>query len=301
MRRVVEASEVAHLWANQIQEDARTPTGNMFFRGNTIYSYGRHFPIAKFIEHEGKNAILFTLDTYSNTTAKHIGHVRGACSHKFKVYCQSINFSHSQNFDSWNTEASYVTEAFKKAKKPEIYIRKLQNIANYVHKYAEFFGINVPEELIKQLSIRTQGESKEYYIELEKRVAEQRKLAVEKSIKDAKQEIKKWRSFDINRCYKQLSYGETYLRVFKYAGLIDTDTSKPKAASKIMVQTSKGVEIPKDIALRFYNNFKKGLLKVDDKILNYRVDFVSKKMIRIGCHNLTSKELTACYKQLILK
>lgn len=39
-------SQVAHLWANQLQESARN-SGNYYFNGDAIYSYGSHFMIAK--------------------------------------------------------------------------------------------------------------------------------------------------------------------------------------------------------------------------------------------------------------
>lgn len=49
---------------------------NMFIEGNTIYSYGYHFPIATRIMIKDVQYYLFNKDGYSNTTAKHKGHVR---------------------------------------------------------------------------------------------------------------------------------------------------------------------------------------------------------------------------------
>lgn len=48
---------------------------SMFIEGNTIYSYGHHFPIA--IRKEGKVA-WFNSSGYSKTTAIHKGRVRRA-------------------------------------------------------------------------------------------------------------------------------------------------------------------------------------------------------------------------------
>ncbi len=50
----------------------------MFSDGETIYSYGRHFPIARLFEHEGKAYALFTTRDYSVTTSGHKSHVAGA-------------------------------------------------------------------------------------------------------------------------------------------------------------------------------------------------------------------------------
>jgi hypothetical protein len=63
--------DVAHVWAHQLQDSARNKTGNLYFNGSTIYSYGSHFPIAKHVEHKGKKCILFTTRDYSSTTSGH--------------------------------------------------------------------------------------------------------------------------------------------------------------------------------------------------------------------------------------
>jgi hypothetical protein len=43
-------------------------TKHMFIDGDTIYSYGEHFPIARRIAH---NLYYFTMSSYSSTTRKH--------------------------------------------------------------------------------------------------------------------------------------------------------------------------------------------------------------------------------------
>lgn len=53
---------------------------NLFIDGDTIFSYGYHFPIARRTEElfEGKQIVLFTLAGYSISTSKHICYVRSA-------------------------------------------------------------------------------------------------------------------------------------------------------------------------------------------------------------------------------
>ena len=78
MRYVVEPAMVAHLWAHQSQESARN-SGNFYFEGKDIYSYGDHFRCASFeTNQQGEKAYLVTTRTYSTTTAKHMGMVRKA-------------------------------------------------------------------------------------------------------------------------------------------------------------------------------------------------------------------------------
>lgn len=71
---------VAHAWAHQT---GRTRRGfNMFYEGETIYSYGRHFPIARLVTAaNGERVVLFTSRSYSVSTAKHKTIVWRAVSH----------------------------------------------------------------------------------------------------------------------------------------------------------------------------------------------------------------------------
>jgi len=61
MKHVVNESQVAHLWANRVQSDARNQYDTFYFKGNTIFSYGSHFPIATLI---GKNEVIQRQNIY---------------------------------------------------------------------------------------------------------------------------------------------------------------------------------------------------------------------------------------------
>lgn len=77
MKQVVyDTHEIPHLWAHQTQSEARNRQGNLYFTGDTIYSYGSHFPIAKHVvSKRGEKAVLFTTGSYGHTTAGHINSV----------------------------------------------------------------------------------------------------------------------------------------------------------------------------------------------------------------------------------
>lgn len=78
-KHVFKTGEVSHLWAHRTQEDARNGQDNLYFTGDTIYSYGGHFPIARHaVNGAGERAILFTTATYSVTTSGHCSAVRSA-------------------------------------------------------------------------------------------------------------------------------------------------------------------------------------------------------------------------------
>jgi len=69
MKTVFSNSMVAHVWAQQTQKEGQNGTKTFYFENlNTIYSYGSHFPIARFLD---ANTVLFTTKNYSLTTSQH--------------------------------------------------------------------------------------------------------------------------------------------------------------------------------------------------------------------------------------
>ena len=42
-KHVFDTGEIPHLWAHRTQDEARNRQGNLYFTGDTIYSYGSHF------------------------------------------------------------------------------------------------------------------------------------------------------------------------------------------------------------------------------------------------------------------
>jgi hypothetical protein len=77
MKTVVSNSMVAHLWAHQSQERARSGNGNIWFEGTTLYSY--RTPIANFVttSHDERIALISN-QGYSPTTGGHRRDVENA-------------------------------------------------------------------------------------------------------------------------------------------------------------------------------------------------------------------------------
>ena len=90
-RNVHPADMVAHLWAHKSQDFARNPGHNFYFHGDTIYSYGSHFPVARHVENKRGRAVLFTTRSYSSTTAGHKCMVEGACRHLTVFHVADVN------------------------------------------------------------------------------------------------------------------------------------------------------------------------------------------------------------------
>lgn len=86
MKTVHPSDMVTHLWANRAQAYARNSGNTLYFRGDIIYSYGEHFPIARHIEHKGNRAVLFTIDSHSRTTTGQCYSVARAIPDEFPVF-----------------------------------------------------------------------------------------------------------------------------------------------------------------------------------------------------------------------
>lgn len=267
MKKVNTPQDTAHLFALQQQQEAYTPTRSLYFYGKSIYSYGSHFCIAKFIDNK---TLLFTERTYSNTTAKHISVVSYATSHINKIYCFNPNANHEENFTYWLRQAEQLADKLKRANKPEIYINQLQQIENKATIYANYFNIDIPETLQSVLKVTTKAEILAYMENKAELIASE-KIAKEKAAKKEHQtNLKKWRKFETSRLYQR--DGFDYLR-----------------KNNEQFETSQGVKIPIEIGKRFYNNLAN--VKVNDKFLDFTVNEITKTFICIGCHKITFKEI----------
>jgi hypothetical protein len=269
MKKVNTPENVAHLFANQLQSEARTQTNNFYFHGNMIFSYGSHFCIARFVDNE---TLLFTERSYSNTTAKHINQVWNAISHKKKIFCYNPTGTHADNFNHWFNEAEANINKLKNARKPELYITQLQYIKNKVSIYAEYFGIITPLSLENVLKVTEKAEVLEYLESKAEAIAKETKQKETELKKEHAKNLKKWKAFEIGSLYQR--NGFDYLRK-------DSE----------FFQTSQGVKIPVAVGLRFYNNIVNKTIKVGDKFLDYTINEVNDKLIKIGCHTITLKEI----------
>lgn len=81
-KTVFSTDEVAHIWAQQSQPHGKNPNGSLFFRDSMIFSYGEHFPVARFLP-DGSVAI--TTQKRSVTTTRHTWLVRRAVSDKVQI------------------------------------------------------------------------------------------------------------------------------------------------------------------------------------------------------------------------
>ena len=153
IKHIFPRDELAHVWLRQSQDEGRSAgRGQMYFDGDTIYSYGSHFPIAMiFKAPNGEEVILFTTRTYSNTTARHIAAVKSACnaSHRRTIYCSRpdvcrLPSDHERNLSVFRSEMDESIAKHAKARKPELYTVDILHQATLAREYCEVMCLPVP-------------------------------------------------------------------------------------------------------------------------------------------------------------
>lgn len=146
MKTVVSSDQVAHLWANQSQSEARNSNGSLYFNGDTIYSYGSHFPIARHVSNKrGEYAVLFTTRDYSSTTAQHKSAVRHALIGQLVFYVE-----HPTNEGAQSVKANLadykarivarLQEAKRARKNATAILANVRDLSGDANAYAAFVG-----------------------------------------------------------------------------------------------------------------------------------------------------------------
>jgi hypothetical protein len=84
-RQVYPTTEIPHKWVHATQEAARNAQGNLYFRGDTIYSYRDSWPLARIYRKADAVLVLTNSGRYSVTTAGQQSAVNQAVRHLERV------------------------------------------------------------------------------------------------------------------------------------------------------------------------------------------------------------------------
>jgi len=126
--------------ANWAQQTGKCQRGfNVWYEGDTIYSYGRHFAMGRIVN----GVALLTTRRYSVSTEKHKGHAWRACYNEGKriyhvpdVTARAI-WAHRENHASFETRA---LESEAKAKRARKYGPSYLAIARELREQAKAYA-----------------------------------------------------------------------------------------------------------------------------------------------------------------
>jgi hypothetical protein len=290
-----DVSTIAHYWANKTQEEAKNPARNFYFYGDSIYSYGSHFCIAKHVETKQGKFTFFTTRSYSNTTAKQISVVSMAARHLDLIYCahpEDVSKGHSyhkRNINAFISEIEAQAHILQNARKPEIYLTEIDRIKARFTKYVDVLGVKLSPAEKTVLETDWKEGYRDYLTNKQAEIDKAEKKRQRQRAKELKEIILKFRNFEAHRLY--FNNGADILRY---------------DADKKRIETSQGVEVPEKIAHDFY----KLLVKIKNaggcteetcnaKLMDaYSLNEVTEKHVKIGCHTIEWKEINTLATQL---
>jgi len=297
MKQVFNTSELPHVWASQKQNEGRA--GSFYFSGKTIYSYGSHFPIATI---DGEN-VLFTMRTYSNTTAKHISKARQAASHFNFIWCYDVptnlkyaNTEHENNLNRWKREIKALFDELgnKKIRNTQDRVNGIQSHINTLNAYCQYFKLKVKDSELKALlTIANQPD----FIDKAREAKDKLNAANERKIKQAakafQQYITLWRE------YKEEEIKELPAKVKELCNYYNNQqiafTRLRYNTGENRVETSKGVQIPAEIAKRAFiqlNGCMEGeCSNISVPVLHYTITETTKDYIKAGCHTIPKTDI----------
>lgn len=269
--------EVAHLWANQSRTSGKG--SSYYFEGATIYSYGRHFPIARHYQ----GAVLFTTRTYSITTAKHILYTHSACNHLKVFHVDDVMANPGpRDLDNYagRINAAFLNAA-KSRKRADTMLDWAQRLVDEANEFSAHFKLRrkfkAPSNLEK-LKAKADAIAKK---ERAARKAEAAKLELEQA-----EMIKEWlankRSSlprSVQKCYLRANLfqaiGQEYMRLETSKGAMVPLDDAQKAFRFAMIHRAKGWH-------RNGSQFQVG---------DYHLDAINKTGIVAGCHQITWDEV----------
>ena len=285
-------AEICHDFANSWKENERG--GNIFYEtdhtgARTLYSYGRHFAVAKI---DGGN-VFFTTRQYSVTTAKHISDARGALWGRELIFCPYPDGGKGVNFDAWEKSLKSTEKGLARARKTDKYTREIAHICAQVRTWCEATGETVPEFVRKYETIAQTATPSPEAIEAarvdrdnERRARIQRE-EWRREAKERREAQERARRLTQAERLEAWERGENVFLSWE-----DTADNVPlrveaRKGYKV-VKTGKGVVVTIAAAREFYRALCAGEIhtgaRVDTGAACYTVGEITPDTVRVGCH-----------------
>lgn len=308
MRKVFSShQEVAHVWASRSQDEGRA--SSMFFYGDTIYSYGRHFPIAKFetiTQPDGspKTVVLFTTRGYSVSTSKHINYTRRAIpSYTPVVYVHNPEDTLQNNLEYLHAQVTELLIAYaqtnhhgRKQKLARIinqHVESARAVCDAVYlAYPEW--TDLPEDMTQAAKQEAEVRAERYRKAAEARAKEQAQRA-----RKAKAYLKDWIN-DLTMKTSGFGAPDLYSQPIR----LRVHPETPEYESEI--ETSHGARVPTAHAvklwpvLRKWKETRQSYAHANHSISlgHYTVQKFDGKELVVGCHHIPWSELRRIAEQL---
>ena len=303
IKRVVNSGQIGHLWFHKVQDSAKNSNGSFYFNGDTVFSYGSHFPIARHVQSRKKSAVLFTTKDYSVTTSGHKSAVRSAITdgttvfHVPHVFADDRYASNDHPSNLGNYVERIADHLAKCARARQSYSKEWEHgqavaLREEAREYAKFFRLKLPK-IAPIPALDSEGLAKIRACEAAKSAE---KAAQEKARKAerAKQEAEladRWREGK----YDGYLYNSPVMLRLRTFGA-DADVQHAVA----MVETSRGAQVPVSHALRGLRFVRSVVQTGKEYIRNghtlhlghYAIDRIEANgTLHAGCHVISYAEI----------
>lgn len=297
--RTVGAKLIAHAWAHGLPRPKGHSGSSVRYNDgdDTIYSYGSHFPMAK--HYGGK--VLLTTQSYSNTTGGHLSAVRSAISHMDVIECYFIprdkndTDTHTKNIGRWIAQMKDMAVYLGKARLKQPWLDKIADLRLHARKYIDLLKVKVKSKEHKlifdtDLSGYAEAAKKEQASLLRKK-----KLLDKKAQELHEQWLPAWREFKEEEFFIMVSNSRHIL--YDVHRKMNNGNAVWLRADETNVYTSKGLELPHDVAKRYYKKYL-AVVKMggcdnncDYKMLDFTVKAMSADVLHVGCHLIPRSEI----------
>lgn len=272
----MKGSELAHNWAYQTKEHGRA--SSMFYEGDSIYSYGHHFKIARIYKPD--NFVLFTSRSYSSATAKHKSRVHSAVSHLTVITVPNVdavdNSAHETNLSYLIKEIEENLQKSVRARtNSEYYANEADELLMKMKYYISLLKVNLnklDKTLVKTVKDYLKREGKLLSPEVKQAIADKLKQAQIRAIEKRKEDIADFHNFKRDSIH---GINKAFLRyniVFE------------------KIETSLNVSVPSRLCRVLYNKIKSGQDVKGFKLEQYTVISLNGDL-KIGCHNIPRSEI----------
>lgn len=294
MKKVFNNQQLCHVWASQSQDSGRNANGSMFFEGNTIYSYGRHYAMATIHENNQGKLVLVNEHNYSITTCKQRNDVTRAI--------RGTNYLMVPDVTSLNSESNetYLYNRLVNSIDDALNTRKLWDSMDYVNDALKDLNLylsfnNKPIVTLEPLYYASMTECK--YIK-EAKKAEKERIAAEKYEAEQKQ-IK----IDHANLIQQWLNGaqiKERIRWDLFKNEYPTNIIRIKPSDSTVVETNSGAEVPLRHALLLLKSTINKEVKQGDRVGHFRVDEIKQDTLEIGCHTISIEQAKSVLMQYLV-
>jgi hypothetical protein len=280
-KKVFKSSEIEHIWAQQKISEGRC--GNVFFEGPSIFSYGRHFEMARFISGE---VVLITTRRYSVTTSSHLHAVRMAVDHLTTFEVPTFE-DHKANALGYITDIQAELYRISRMRSdPTFWLKqyraKVQEAAQYAALFQKQIGAAQYRAIHAMYEARLNPLTKDQMAKLKAQAVKDRERT--KAAREARELQYALEQEAMKKSIEDWARGEDVRRSFH-------DVPVRLRVKDNEIQTSRGASVPLIEARKLWHTLQTKQPIEGMRVGHYTVTEIRDGALIVGCHVIPLREV----------